>query len=250
MKIGYSTWTGRNYVKSHSLIELVNKIANEFKIECWEGCMGHFGVSEHPEIYSAKGMVNLVGHTILDSATPANYATTDEELRRESVEASKKWIDFVADIGAVKGVKLNPGNGDNFGQAVKSYLELNEYAKSKKLLMMIENASHKGPMATPEHILNLVSEVNDKNFGINLDLGNFDETGKKRLELIEAYFPYTKFVEMKTKDLGGDYWTSVEELQLVAEMGYDSYIFVDYSGENDWKKALGYTIQQIQTIYA
>jgi sugar phosphate isomerase/epimerase len=222
MRLGISSWTIRTELEHRNLFNIIIEIKSDFNIKYWEGAMSHLDKYPNPKLLSNHGMINIVGHPRLVDKSTGDFCTKEKKIRNESIEVAKRWIDYASEIEGLKVIKFNPGEGADFRIAVDSFSNLNNYAKEKSLLLLIENAPHKGPMANAKNILKLVKEVSDNNFGINLDLGNFEETGSSRLKLIEEYYPYSKFVEMKTKDSNGAIFTYFEELKLIKELGYDS----------------------------
>jgi len=117
-----------------------------------------------------------------------------------AVEEIKEWID----VGAFLGSKMVRGSfmQHSLEEGIKSTRELVKYAASKGITFLSEN--HFDLMSVPEYHVKVAHEVNDDNFGLLADFGNYPETTDRYIAL-EMIAPYTRLVSAKTHGFDENY---------------------------------------------
>jgi sugar phosphate isomerase/epimerase len=118
----------------------------------------------------------------------------------EAVEELKEWID----VGSSLGAKMIRGSfmQHSLDEGIKSTRELVKYAASKGITFLSEN--HFDLMSFPENHVKVAQEVDDKNFGLLADFGNYPESTDK-YKALEMIAPYTRLVSAKTHGFDENY---------------------------------------------
>jgi sugar phosphate isomerase/epimerase len=117
-----------------------------------------------------------------------------------AVEEIKEWID----VGAFLGSKMVRGSfmQHSLEEGIKSIKALVKYAAGKGITFLSEN--HFDLMSVPENHVKVAQEVDDKNFGLLADFGNYPETTDKYAAL-KLIAPYTRLVSAKTHEYDENY---------------------------------------------
>ncbi|MGB8376816.1 MAG: sugar phosphate isomerase/epimerase family protein [Salegentibacter sp.] len=176
-------------------------------------------------------------------------ATSDEKERNSAVENHKKWIDAAQFLGC-HSIRVNLF-GSNEAQewknnSVKALQQLCDYASPKGVNVLVENHGYLSSNA--ELLAQVMEAVNRPSVGTLPDFGNFclkREGGARwdakcieeypRYKGVKQMMPYAKGVSAKSynfNDQGEE--TTIDfgkMLQIVKDAGYDSYIGVEYEGE-------------------
>ena len=117
-----------------------------------------------------------------------------------AVKEIKEWID----VGLSLGAKMIRGSfmQHSLDEGIKSTRELVKYAASKGITFLSEN--HFDLMSFPENHIKVAQEVDDKNFGLLADFGNYPESTDK-YKALEMIAPYTRLVSAKTHAFDENY---------------------------------------------
>ncbi len=174
-----------------------------------------------------------------------NLAVSDDAERKAAVERHYKWVDAAAAMGchAIR-VNLNGESDPEKWKAnsIDGLTQLATYAKGKNINIIVEN--HGGLSSNGAMHAEVMKAVNMDNCGTLPDFGNFCITRKKDSweceEMYDIYkgvaelMPYAKAVSAKSNvfDENGDEVNIdyARMLQIVKDAGYDSYIGVEYEG--------------------
>ena len=117
-----------------------------------------------------------------------------------AVKEIKEWID----VGSSLGAKMIRGSfmQHSLDEGIKSTRVLVKYAASKGITFLSEN--HFDLMSFPENHVKVAQEVDDKNFGLLADFGNYPESTDK-YKALEMIAPYTRLVSAKTHAFDENY---------------------------------------------
>jgi len=117
-----------------------------------------------------------------------------------AVEEIKEWID----VGDFLGAKMVRGSfmQHSLEEGIKSTRKLVKYAAGKGITFLSEN--HFDLMSVPENHVKVAQELNDKNFGLLADFGNYPET-TDQYEALKMIAPYTRLVSAKTHAYNENY---------------------------------------------
>jgi len=110
-----------------------------------------------------------------------------------AMEEIKEWID----VGAFLGAKMVRGSfmQHSLDEGIKSTRELVNFAAGKGITFLSEN--HFDLMSVPENHVKVAQELNDENFGLLADFGNYPDTCDK-YKALEMIAPYVRLVSAKT----------------------------------------------------
>lgn len=117
-----------------------------------------------------------------------------------AVEEIKEWID----VGALLGAKMVRGSfmQHSLEEGIKSTKQLVKYGAGKGITFLSEN--HFDLMSVPENHIKVAQEVNDPNFGLLADFGNYPESTDK-YKALEMIAPYVSLVSAKTHGFDENY---------------------------------------------
>ena len=133
--------------------------------------------------------------------TPGKDMSDPEDGKSSlAVEEIKEWID----VGALLGANMVRGSFMQYSldEGIKSTRELVKYAANKGITFLSEN--HFDLMSVPANHLKVAQEVNNKNFGLLADFGNYPESTDK-YKALEMIAPYTRLVSAKTHGFDDNY---------------------------------------------
>ena len=150
-------------------------------------------------------------------------AGTDPKERHDAAIAHRKWIDAAHFLGCYA-IRCNMRGGpkdwkkdpDLVKRGAESFHDMLAYAKSSGVKVVIEN--HGGSSSDPEVLLALMKEVNDPNFGMLLDLGNWNE-GDDQYEAIRKLAPWAKGISVK--EVPG--YELAKKLRICMASGFHGY---------------------------
>lgn len=166
----------------------------------------------------------------------------DKKVRRQTVVNHRKWVDIAAYLGChaircnAHGGGATPGEDpDALDRAAESFGELLEYAKEAQINVIIEN--HGGLSSFPGWLPSLMKKVNNPNFGVLPDYGNFPE-GVDKYKAIEESMPFAKGVSVKAgwKADGTHPQYDLEKmLNISQKAGYTGFWGIESGIESDAK---------------
>jgi len=156
--------------------------------------------------------------------------------------SSGRWKtipDFEALMKA-RGVEpVLPGytDDDGFNWCIESIHECADLAEQRGVVLALEN--HWGLSGTPEGQLRIINAVDSPWVGALMDTGNFLEDPYDKLEKIA---PKTVFVQAKTYDGGGEFYTLDLDYKRIAKIlrdaGYTGYVSLEMEGKEPAETAV------------
>ena len=166
----------------------------------------------------------------------------DEAARAADIEMLKMWIDIAAELGSPS-VRFNSGhvNYDADGNldlslCIDSYRQLARYGATKNVAITMEN--HGGATEQPEACVAIFEGVNDPNYQLTPDLGNF-HLGEDMYRGIDMMFSCGKplCVHMKTYAFdesygeGCDSHTDFKRMaEIVRRHNYEGWYSIETNG--------------------
>jgi len=150
-------------------------------------------------------------------------AGTDPRERRAAAVAHRKWVDAAHYLGC-RAIRCNMRGGegdwrkdtDLIDRAAESFSSLLAYARGSGLLILIEN--HGGASSDPDVLVRLMKQVNDPQFGLLVDLGNWNK-GDDHYQAIEKTLPWARGISVK--DIPG--WDLEKKLRMCIAGGYHGF---------------------------
>ena len=169
------------------------------KIEFWSY---HFESLEMSYLTELKKAIQQAGSELINIQMDVDYdlAAENESVRLRSIEAAKEWMDAAAFLES-KAIRINPGKGD--GSVEKSILSMkvvNEYAKSKGLVLLTEN--HFGIEMDPDIHLQINKAAGPDNIYTLPDFGNYPVDSM--YESLEKILPYAWMISAKAAQFNED----------------------------------------------
>ena len=194
------------------------------------------------------------GVTISGGAIRNDFCQTDATKLAADIEHTKKWIDYYAILGAPV-IRIFAGNqpkndtwGDTVARCVRACETVCEYAHKKGVYLGLEN--HGGVTAKAEGLLEIVSKVQAKSFGINFDSGNFSSTDDpyRELEQIAPYAVNAQLkVEITTNGKKGE--TDLKRVvEILRKSGYSGWVALEYEAKEEPLEAIPKWLNKLRPI--
>jgi len=173
----------------------------------------------------------------------------DNKERLIAVENHKQWIDAAQYLGC-KVIRVNAfGNGtanEVLEACILSISSLAEYAKTKEVLILVEN--HGGHSSDANWVVALMERLKGKNVALLPDFDNWcieREGGKRwgapcineydRYKGMKQLLPFAKSLSIKSfgfDENGNEIKTDYKKMfQLVDEAGYKDYLGIEFEGD-------------------
>lgn len=179
-----------------TLLEVPEFYRDRFDINKVEFWSYHFESLDPSYLKKLKNKLKASRSSLINVQvdTPYNLATTDEAERKESIQHVKGWIDATAYLNS-PAIRINPGNG-SVEKSIESLKEVNQYARSKKLVLLTEN--HFGLEMDPDIHVRIIKEVGPKNIYTLPDFGNY--SSEVRFDALDKILPYAYLVSAKAAE--------------------------------------------------
>ena len=150
-------------------------------------------------------------------------AGPDKKERMDAAVAHRKWVDAAHFLGC-HAIRCNMRGGpqdwkqdrDLIQRAAESFGDLLNYAKGSGIKVVIEN--HGGSSSDPDVLASLMKTVNNPNFGLLVDLGNWNK-GDDHYEAVRKTLPWAKGISVK--DVPG--WDLEKKLRMSMDGGYHGF---------------------------
>lgn len=190
---------------------------------------------ENPALaYLRRLKKNLAGNDVtavlimVDEEDP--MAGVDAAERRAAAVAHRKWVDVAHYLGchAIRCNMRGPAGDwkadkDLVSRAAESFRDLLDYARPSGVKILVEN--HGGASSDPDVLAALMKTVNDPQFGMLVDLGNWNK-GDDQYAAIAKVLPWAKGISVK--DVAG--WDLPRKLRLCQESGFHGYWGIESNG--------------------
>lgn len=176
-----SSYQGRDF----TLADIPNYFADRFGLSNVEFWSRHFESTDPDYLTDLKQAIKKNKSTLINIQCDEEYQLGDPDpaKRKQGLDLAFHWLG-VADTLESNCIRFNPGQGEP-DLVIKSLKALNEVARAKGIVLMIEN--HFGIEMDPMVHLNIVKSVGDNIYTLP-DYGNYsDEARYKSLEMIMPY---------------------------------------------------------------
>jgi sugar phosphate isomerase/epimerase len=138
---------------------------------------------------------------------------------------------------------------DGFKWCIEATQKCVETAERRGVILALEN--HWGLSRTPEGLLRIVDGVKSPWLGALMDTGNFLEDPYDKLAKIA---PQTVFVQAKTYEGGGEWYTLDLDYKRIAKIlrdaGYTGYVSLEMEGKEDASTAVAKSIAMLREAFA
>lgn len=179
------------------LTDVPEYYADRFKLRNIEFWSKHFESQKKPYLDQLKKKIAGARTKLINIQVDERYNLADpnDEHRKASIKLCKGWVDTTAYLGAPS-MRVNSGHGE-MEPCVSAIKEVNAYAKSKGLILLVEN--HGGISASPDDLLKLHAAVGSPNFRILADFANWPPNVDIQ-EALKKIYPHTHLISAKTKE--------------------------------------------------
>ncbi|MEM9079577.1 MAG: sugar phosphate isomerase/epimerase family protein [Verrucomicrobiota bacterium] len=227
--------------------------ADRFQLTNVEFWSKHFESQSPAYLAELKTRLSQAKTQLINIQIDENYnlAAKDPQKRKESVDLCKSWLDTTATLGAPS-MRVNSGQGDK-AACIESLKELTTYAKSKGLILLVEN--HGGLSSNPDQLLELINSVDDPNIRVLADYANWpaDTDIYAALKMI---YPKTHLISAKTKEFNAAHEHTSFDFDKCTRLAEESGFQGIYSAEQwaatnnptDFEKAADWMIERLQTV--
>ncbi len=198
-----------------------------------------------------------------------SFVSPDKEFLKKEIEHTKKCIALAAKMG-IPCLRLNSGRwntiqsfdelmknrgiepilpgyteDDGFKWCIDSIQQCLPTAEENGVLLALEN--HWGLCSTPEGMLRIKKAIDSPWLSLLMDTGNFLEDPYSKLEMIA---PYTSFVQAKTYNGGGEWYTLDLDykriISILRKVNYQGYISLEFEGKADAFTAVPESIDMLR----
>lgn len=177
-----------------TLLDVPSYYRDRFKVKQLEFWSNHFESLEQSYLNDLKSKIKVSGCTLLNVQVDSSYnlASADEAERLKSLDHVRQWMDAVSFLGS-KCVRINPGHaGGSIEKSIASMKLVNQYAKSKNLILLSEN--HFGIEMDPAVHLRIVQEAGPGNYTLP-DFGNYPRA--TMYDSLEKILPHAYMISAK-----------------------------------------------------
>jgi sugar phosphate isomerase/epimerase len=234
-----------------TLLEVPEYYADRFKLTNIEFWSKHFESQEKAYLDELKAAIQRTRTTLINIQVDERYnlAEPDEQKRKAGIASCKRWLNTTAYMGAPS-MRVNTGQG-KFEACVASIKELNAYAQSKGLLLLVEN--HGGLSSDPDVLLKIHAAVGSPNFRILADFANFPP----KVDIygaLKKLYPHTHLISAKTKEFNAQHehisFDFDRCVRLAEESGFKGiYSAEQWAAKNnpkDFEKASDWMIEHLK----
>ena len=244
-KISLAEWSLHRAIRDRWITNLdFPRVAREhFGIEGLEFVNTLWGSPTAGYIAELKKRMNDTGTkaVLIMCDSEGELGHSDKTRRAQAARNHFKWADAAAEIGC-HAIRVNmygekqpgtPQELDAFiGYCADGFAPLCEYARERKLSVLIEN--HGGVSSNVEVLVKLLERARQPNLGLLPDFGNFPKETDK-YDQIRRMMPHARAVSFKCYEfgLGGSHaaFDLARMMKIVTDAGYKSWVGIEYEGE-------------------
>ena len=202
-----------------------------------------------------------------------NFVSPDKLVLQKNIEHTVKCIEIASLLG-VPCLRINSGRWNTIASfddlmkargeepAIPGYTEADAFtwcteclekclpkAEECGVILAVEN--HWGLSRTPEGLLRIVNSIQSPWIGALMDTGNFLENPYDKLKQIA---PRTVFVQAKTYDGGGEWYTLDLDYKriarILAEVNYTGYVSLEFEGKENPDIAVPKSIARLREAFS
>jgi sugar phosphate isomerase/epimerase len=148
------------------------------KLKVFQEIMSNASRKRPASIDAIKGYLEKYGLEVCNMPIDfGDIGNPDADARKADIKMLKMWIDIAAELGSPS-VRFNSGSVNRDAQGnldlslcISSYRELARYGAQRNVVVTMEN--HGGATEQPEACVAIFEGVNDPNYQLTPDLGNF-----------------------------------------------------------------------------
>ena len=270
VKLGISTYSYWHFRDPRTPIETVIDRAAEIGVEGVDILHRQMDSEEGGYLQKLKRHAFINGIDLICLSIHQDFVDPDPEVRARNIQHTLRCIDLAHEMG-IPCIRLNSGRWntvrsfnelmklrgeepilpgytekDGFDWCIDSIEKCLDHAAKAGVLLALEN--HWGLTRSPEGLLRIVDAIESPWLGVLMDTGNFLEEPYEKLQKIA---PKTVFVQAKTYDGGGEWYTLDLDYDRVARIlsavGYRGYVSLEFEGKADPNAAVPKSIERLRT---
>lgn len=281
IKFGIATYSYWHFRDPKISIETVIDKAAEIGVEGVDILHRQMDLPEHAPL-TAEHRVYLQklkrqafrnGLALVCLSTHQSFINPDPAKITENVEHTKKCIEICHELG-VPCLRINTGRWNTIGDfdelmrqrgiepVLPGHTEAEGFKwcidgierclpKAEECGVMLALENHWGLARTPEGQLRILDSIPSPWLGALMDTGNFLEDPYDKLKQIA---PKTVYVQAKTYDGGGEWYTLDLDYQriakILAEANYAGYVSLEFEGKENPDVAVPRSIAMLRKAFA
>lgn len=254
MKIGCAAYSFRQYLtKGEMSLEDFLQKAVEMDLDGVELTAYYFQSTADDYLYTLKRQCYRLGLEISGTAVGNRFTDAGASERAKQILHVKDWLDISVKLGApclrvfAGATPERVSDAEARQWTIDGLKECGEYAASCGVLLALEN--HGGITSTADQVIDLISSVDSKWVGVNLDTGNFHQVPYESLARIA---PYAVTAHAKTeipKAGGGKEAADFSKIaNILNEQGYKGYLSIEYEAAEEAMTAVPCFVQTLKAL--
>jgi len=243
--MGPGPWGRKDYPENTKLVDFPAFAKKEYGCIHLEMVDSNFPAKDPAYIKKLQSAITRSGSVIENVAIDCRHlGDADPALRAQALAEIDEWIDVAGVIGS-KAVRCGTGPGMDMTLAIEGFRHMLARAERYGMLVLIEN--HDGVTTDPDLIVDIVKEIDNGNFGVLPDFGNFSMD--IAYDALEKVMPYAKLIHAKTIDFkedGEDATIDYKQcMDIVKGSGFIGVLSVEFDGSGDQYEGIRKTIDLI-----
>ena len=272
VKLGLSTYSYWHFRDPKVPIETVIDKASALGVAGVDVLHQQMESEERAYLQRLKHHAFVNGVDLICLSIHQNFVSPDPAARQKNVDHTLRCIELAYQMG-IPAIRLNSGRwgtiasfdelmdrrgdepplpgyeeADAFGWCIESIEKCLPRAAECGVLLCLEN--HWGLTRTPEGVLRVLDALPSPFLGALMDTGNFREELYERLEKMA---PRTVFVQAKTYQGGGEWYTLDVDYdrvaQILAAVNYNGYVSLEFEGKADPDVAVPESIARLRQAF-
>lgn len=272
VKLGLSTYSYWHFRDPKVPIETVIDKASALGVAGVDVLHQQMESEERSYLQQLKRHAFTNGVDLICLSIHQNFVSPDPAVRQKNVDHTLRCIELAYQMG-IPAIRLNSGRwgtiasfdelmdrrgdepplpgyeeADAFGWCIESIEKCLTRAAECGVLLCLEN--HWGLTRTPEGVIRVLDALPSPYLGALMDTGNFREELYERLEKMA---PHTAFVQAKTYQGGGEWYTLDVDYdrvaQILAAVDYNGYVSLEFEGKADPDVAVPESIGRLRQAF-
>ena len=272
--IAVSTYSYWRFHKDKRLsIDQCIRMAGETGFDAVEILEIQLKARDNAYLQSLKRSALSFGMDLCGMSTHQGFVTPDKQKRQANVERTIRSLELAYRLG-IPTIRVNtgrwgtsknfdalmanrgiepplPGYTDEqaFPWVIESFEKCLPTAEKLGVVMGLEN--HWGLGRTADGVIRIVKAIDSPWLRATMDTGNFLENPYPQLEQMA---PYTVFVQAKTYQGGGTWYTLDLDYNRIAAIlkkhGYRGYVSLEFEGKAEASKAIPQSLAMLRRAFA
>lgn len=269
----YSLWRFKN--EEFADVTKCIDVASEYGFDGVEILLYQISQTElisNTSLQNIKRHAFRLGLPLCGMSTHQGFVSPNPEIRRKNVDLTNGQIELCYRLG-IPTMRINTGrwgtsasfdvlmanrgieppidgysDEDAFPWVIDCLAECARVAEKCGVVLGLEN--HWGLGLTPQGVLRIVKAIDSPWLQVTMDTGNFLEDPYEKLEQL---LPHTVFVQAKTYDGGGEWYTLDLDYQRIGRMlkaaQYKGWVSLEFEGKDDYRQAIPRSLAMLREAF-